>query len=223
MTSRLTSEVRMPSAPIVMPSETAMVLNSIGVPPASRTPSFTFSARRRRWKLHGPISVHVLAMPTSGLCRSSSVKPTGLEHRARRGAARAFGQGCALVLGIQVVTRRLLPRARPGRGRAANGPARGYEPRTSATARTRRGAPGRDRSASSAPDREVEVEQVFPGAAGRPRFELGEVDAAQREDAEGLEQRPGLVGQREDHRRLVAGRSPMNSATAPARSRPGSA
>ena len=34
MTSRLTSEVRIPSVPMVMPSEMETVLNSIGVPPA---------------------------------------------------------------------------------------------------------------------------------------------------------------------------------------------
>ena len=37
-TSRLTSEVFMPSVPIVMPSEIAIVLYSMGVPPAARTP-----------------------------------------------------------------------------------------------------------------------------------------------------------------------------------------
>ena len=44
MTSRLTSDARMPSVPIVMPSEIETVLNSIGVPPAARMPSFTCSA-----------------------------------------------------------------------------------------------------------------------------------------------------------------------------------
>ena len=38
----------MPSVPIVMPSEIVMVLNSIGVPPASRMPCFTASAICRR-------------------------------------------------------------------------------------------------------------------------------------------------------------------------------
>ena len=33
ITSRLTSEARIPSVPIVMPSEIDTVLNSIGVPP----------------------------------------------------------------------------------------------------------------------------------------------------------------------------------------------
>ncbi len=65
----------MPWVPIVTPSETAMVLNSIGVPPAARTPSFTFSATARRWKLHGIASIHELAIPMIGLRRSSSPKP----------------------------------------------------------------------------------------------------------------------------------------------------
>ena len=40
MTSRDTSEARIPSVPIVMPSETAIVLNSTGVPPACADPVF---------------------------------------------------------------------------------------------------------------------------------------------------------------------------------------
>ena len=46
--SRLMSEVFMPWLPIVMPSEIDTVLNSIGVPPALRMPSFTYSASVRR-------------------------------------------------------------------------------------------------------------------------------------------------------------------------------
>ena len=38
----------MPSQPMVMPSEIETVLNSSGVPPASRIPSFTCTARSRR-------------------------------------------------------------------------------------------------------------------------------------------------------------------------------
>jgi hypothetical protein len=45
--SRLISEAFMPSVPIAMPSVTLIVLNSIGVPPAARMPSFTFSASFR--------------------------------------------------------------------------------------------------------------------------------------------------------------------------------
>ena len=78
ITSRLTSEAFMPSVPIVTPSEMAMVLNSMGVPPAARMPSFTLAARRRRWKLHGMVSIQVLATPTIGRLRSSSVNPIAL-------------------------------------------------------------------------------------------------------------------------------------------------
>ena len=58
--------------PIVIPSEIAIVLNSIGVPPASRIPSLTLAASARRWKLHGIVSIQVLATPMSGLLSASS-------------------------------------------------------------------------------------------------------------------------------------------------------
>jgi hypothetical protein len=48
ISSRLTSEAFMPSVPIVMPSLTATVLNSMGVPPAARTPSLMRTASWRR-------------------------------------------------------------------------------------------------------------------------------------------------------------------------------
>ena len=85
MTSRLIKEAFIPSVPIEMPSETAIVLYSIGVPPASRMPALTRSERRRRWELQGMTSIHVLATPTSGRARSSSVNPTALSI-ARAGA-----------------------------------------------------------------------------------------------------------------------------------------
>ena len=47
MTSRLMSDAFMPSVPIDTPSLTETVLNSIGVPPAARMPSLTYSASRR--------------------------------------------------------------------------------------------------------------------------------------------------------------------------------
>ena len=68
----------MPSVPIVTPSLMAIVLNSIGVPPAARMPAFTNSARWRWLMLHGIVSIHVVATPMSGLARSSSVKPMAL-------------------------------------------------------------------------------------------------------------------------------------------------
>ena len=57
ITSRLTREPFMPCVPMVMPSEMAIVLNSIGVPPAARTPRLAASARARWLKLHGIVSV----------------------------------------------------------------------------------------------------------------------------------------------------------------------
>src|SRR4029079_3271953 len=78
MTSRLTSDPRMPSTPMVTPSETEIVLNSSGVPPASRMPSLTFCASARWLKLHGIVSIHVVATPTNGRAMSPSVKPIAL-------------------------------------------------------------------------------------------------------------------------------------------------
>ena len=65
----------MPSVPIVTPSLIATVLNSIGVPPAARTPSLTFAANFRRPKLQGMVSIQEWATPMIGRARSSSVKP----------------------------------------------------------------------------------------------------------------------------------------------------
>src|SRR4051812_49967540 len=87
MTSRLMRLAFMPSVPIDTPSLTATVLNSIGVPPAARMPSFTNVARRRWLRLHGIVSIHVVATPTIGWARSSSVKPTALS--IARAAARS--------------------------------------------------------------------------------------------------------------------------------------
>ena len=71
-TSRDTRLVFIPDVPIVMPSEIATVLNSIGVPPAALMPSLTCLASARRWKLHGIVSIHVLAMPMIGFDSASS-------------------------------------------------------------------------------------------------------------------------------------------------------
>ncbi len=75
MTSRLTRLVLIPLVPIVMPSEIAIVLSSIGVPPAARMPSLTFAASARRWKLHGIVSIQVEATPMIGFFSASSSKP----------------------------------------------------------------------------------------------------------------------------------------------------
>ena len=68
----------MPSVPIVTPSEMAIVFISIGTPPAALTPSLTACASVRRPRLHGIVSIHVLAIRIIGFLRSSSVRPMPL-------------------------------------------------------------------------------------------------------------------------------------------------
>src|SRR4051794_16301789 len=87
ITSREISDARMPSVPIETPSETEIVLNSIGVPPASRMPCLTWTASSRWLRLHGIVSIHVVQTPTSGFARSSSVKP--VPFSIARAAARS--------------------------------------------------------------------------------------------------------------------------------------
>ena len=98
ITSRETSEAFMPCVPMVMPSEMVMVLNSMGVPPASRMPSLRASAISRRCMLQVPISVQVLAMPMMGLCRSSLLKPEPrrYEREAARSGPSVNGMLCRL-------------------------------------------------------------------------------------------------------------------------------
>ena len=74
----------------------ATVLNSMGVPPAARTPSFTLTARSRRLKLHGMVSIQVFAIPIIGLRRSSSLKPMGLQHGSRRSTIATLGNRVAM-------------------------------------------------------------------------------------------------------------------------------
>lgn len=85
MISRLTSEARMPEVPMAMPSVTAMVLNSIGVPPAARMPSQAAAARSRRFRLHGLTLDQVCTTAISGLAMASSSSPVA-RSMARAGA-----------------------------------------------------------------------------------------------------------------------------------------
>src|SRR6266511_3465201 len=120
ISSRETSDARMPSVPIETPSETAMVLNSIGVPPARRIPSLTCLASTRWFRLHGIVSIHDVATPTSGRARSAAVKPTPLSI-ARAGARstpsvsaalmRFAGSGSAMDLGDLALVQGAQPRA----------------------------------------------------------------------------------------------------------------
>ena len=75
ISSRLISDAFIPSVPIDTPSDTDTVLNSIGVPPASRIPCLTRWASSRWLKLHGIVSIQLVETPISGRARSSSVSP----------------------------------------------------------------------------------------------------------------------------------------------------
>ena len=57
MISRLASEYFMPEWPIAMPSQTAIVLNSYGTPPASRIASQMISPTFFRWQWPGTMFV----------------------------------------------------------------------------------------------------------------------------------------------------------------------
>jgi len=59
-----------------MPSETEIVPNCIGNPPASMTPCLDALAKRSRERLHGVISFQDDAIPICGLTQSSSPIPT---------------------------------------------------------------------------------------------------------------------------------------------------
>ena len=85
MISREESEARMPSVPIEMPSDTAMVVNSSGKPPAARTPSLAALARRASGRLQGVTSFHEEAMPTWERPQSPSPIPTA-RSMARAGS-----------------------------------------------------------------------------------------------------------------------------------------
>ncbi len=62
-----------------------MVLNSTGVPPASRMPRRTCRASSRWFQLHGIVSIQLVAMPTSGRASASSSRPIAFSI-ARAGA-----------------------------------------------------------------------------------------------------------------------------------------
>ncbi len=85
MISREMSEAFMPSVPIEMPSLMETVFTSIGVPPAARIPAITCCASARWLKLHGIVPIHSCATMTSGLRRSSPVRPIDLKYE-RAGA-----------------------------------------------------------------------------------------------------------------------------------------
>ena len=103
ITSRDTSEARMPSWPIEIPSETVIVPNSIGNPPAERTPALACTASFRNVMLQGVSSFHDEAIATCGLSQSLSVIPT----------ARSIARAGALAMPSVTSLDRILSRGSP--------------------------------------------------------------------------------------------------------------
>ena len=122
MISRLTSEARIPSWPIEMPSDTAMVMNSIGNPPASRTPTLDRLASRSSGMLHGVTSFHDDATPTCGLSQSSSVIPTARSIARASRPVRAVGDVPAPRLDVDRRLALLVSHGRQATGAALPGP-----------------------------------------------------------------------------------------------------
>ena len=101
MISRLTNEKCIPSWPIEMPSDTEIVPNCIGKPPAACTPSLAFVARRSSDRLHGVISFHDEAIPICGLLKSSVSIPTA--RNIPRAGARSRPSVTSLLRGFMSV------------------------------------------------------------------------------------------------------------------------
>ncbi len=75
----------MPGVPIEMPSETVMVLKVTAFAPAASTPAAASRASSSMCMLQGVRLLQVEAMPTCGLLKSASLKPTACSI-ARAGA-----------------------------------------------------------------------------------------------------------------------------------------
>src|SRR3989304_2488586 len=100
-----------------MPSVTAIVVNSRGVPPPALTPCLAQPARRFRCTLQGVASFQELPTAMMGLLMSSSVRPM-----ARRGAVTG-GPGRAYVwAGLKPCSYDVFGPAAPGRVRRLHPP-----------------------------------------------------------------------------------------------------
>ena len=85
ISSRELKEKCIPSWPMAIPSQTPMVLNSIGVPPAARTPSFTARAIVCKCICPGATSLKEFTTPINGRRICSSLYPSAFK-RERCGA-----------------------------------------------------------------------------------------------------------------------------------------
>ena len=86
MISREGREKCIPSCPITIPSSTPIVLNSNGMPPASRMASFTTFPNAWRWTWPGMMSTYELQTATNGRSHSPSFTWPVARSRLRCGA-----------------------------------------------------------------------------------------------------------------------------------------
>src|ERR1700691_4500251 len=81
-----------------MPSETAIVTNSKGTPPASRTATLVRLAKRSSGRLHGVTSFQLAATPIWGLVMSSSGRP--MARNIDRAGARLLPRVTSVLRGV---------------------------------------------------------------------------------------------------------------------------
>ncbi len=91
----------MPTWPIEIPSDTLIVPNSSGYPPAACTPSLTALASRSSDRLHGVISFQLDATPICGFAQSVVTHTDRAEHAAGRGRLQPVGDGAAAGLDVR--------------------------------------------------------------------------------------------------------------------------
>ena len=103
ITSRETSEKCMPSWPIEIPSETEIVPNSSGYPPAACTPFFTAFASRSRERLHGRDLVPARRDADLWLRPVVVAHADGTEHAAGRCLLEAVGDVARARLDVGLV------------------------------------------------------------------------------------------------------------------------
>ncbi len=86
--SRLAREYFIPTCPMAIPSQIPIVLNSNGIPPASRTAWRTFSPTRSKCACPGMICVKLFAIAINGLPKSLSSLITPVARNKLRWGAR---------------------------------------------------------------------------------------------------------------------------------------
>src|SRR4051794_31464484 len=127
ISSRETSDARIPGVACVWLSETAMVLKDSATPPASVTPRSTAAARSRWLRLQGMVCVHIDETPTIAPSRRSGSMPIArkCERAAARSSpwassARALRRAAAVKSESELMSRGIVARRAPAASWSAN-------------------------------------------------------------------------------------------------------